>query len=114
MPNNLVRSAPVIMAPEPTSVTSDNAVTLDVIYTPFVTVAAFPVISLIIAVENVFAPAIVWSPDVITAPAANTLVASVTSAVVSIPDNFVRSALVMIAPEPALVTSDNVVTLDVV
>ena len=79
-----------------------------------VTVAAFPVISLIIAVENVFAPSIVWSPDVITAPAANTLVASVTSADVSMPDNFVRSAPVIIAPEPTLVTSDNAVTLDVV
>ena len=114
MPDNLVLSAPVIMAPEPTSVTSDKAVTLDVVYTPFVTVAALPVISLMIAVENVFAPSIVWSPDVITAPAANTLVASVTSAAVSIPDNLVLSAPVIIAPEPTSVTSDNAVTLDVV
>ena len=41
----------------------------------------------------------------IIAPAAATFVASVTSAVASIPSNFVRSALVIIAPEPALVTS---------
>ena len=64
--------------------------------------------------ENVFAPATVSSPVFITAPAAATLVASVTSADVSIPDNLVRSALVIIAPEPTLVTSDNAVTLDVV
>ena len=102
------------MAPEPTLVTSDNAVTLDVVYTPLVTVAALPVISLIIAAEKVFAPTMVWSPDVITAPAANTLSASVTSAAVSIPDNLVRSASVIIAPEPTSVTSDNAVTLDVV
>ena len=47
------------MAPEPTSETSDNAVTLEVVYTPLVTVAALPVISLMIADENVFAPAMV-------------------------------------------------------
>ena len=64
--------------------------------------------------ENVFAPAMVWSPDVITAPAANTLVASVTSAEVSMPNSLVRSAPVIMAPEPASVTSDNAVTLDVV
>ena len=114
IPDNLVRSAPVIIAPDPTLVTSDNAVTLDVVYTPLVTVAAFPEISPMIVDENVFASAMVWSPDVITAPAANTLVASVTSAAVSIPDNLVRSAPVIIAPEPTLVTSDNAVTLDVV
>ena len=114
MPDNLVRSALVIIAPEPTSVTSDKAVTLDVVYTPLVTVAALPEMLPTIVDENVFSPAIVWSPDVITAPAANTLVASVTSAAVSIFVNLVRSALVMIAPEPALVTSDNAVTLDVV
>ena len=67
-----------------------------------------------IAVENVFAPAMVSSPVFITAPAADTLVASVTSADVSIPNNFVRSAPVIIAPEPTSVTSDNAVTLDVV
>ena len=64
--------------------------------------------------ENVFAPATVSSPVFITAPAADTLVASVTSAAVSIPNNLVRSASVMIAPEPAFDTSDNAVTLDVV
>ena len=78
------------------------------------TVAALPVMLASIVDENVFSPAIVGFPDVITAPAANTLVASVTSAAVSIFVNLVRSALVMIAPEPALVTSDNAVTLDVV
>ena len=56
----------------------------------------------------------VWSPVFITAPAADTLVASVTSANVSMFDNLVRSASVMIAPEPTLVTSDKAVTLDVV
>ena len=40
---NLVRSALVIMAPEPTLVTSLRAVTLLVVYIPFVTVEAFPV-----------------------------------------------------------------------
>ena len=49
-----------------------------------------------------------------TAPAAATVVASVTSADVSIPDNFVLSAEVIIAPDPALVISLNDVTLDVV
>ena len=57
---------------------------------------------------------IVWSPDVITAPALNTLSASVTLAPVSCRDNLVLSASVMISPLPALVTSDNAVTLLVV
>ena len=76
--------------------------------------AAFPETSPMIVDENVFAPAIVWSPDVITAPAASTLVASVTSAAVSMFDSLVRSSPVIMAPEPASVTSDNAVTLDVV
>ena len=114
IPDNFVRSALVIIAPEPTSVTSDNAVTLDVVYTPLVTVAALPVMLPAIVEENVFAPAMVSSPVFITAPAADTLVASVTSAAVSMFDSLVRSALVIMAPEPASVTSDNAATLDVV
>ena len=50
-------------------------------------------------------PAKSVTSESINAPAAATFVASVTSALVSIPDNFVRSALVIIAPDPALVIS---------
>ena len=114
IPLNLVLSAPVMIAPEPALVISDSAVTLLVVYRPFVTVPAFPVTLPAIVELNVFVPAIVWLPDVITPPAASTLVASVTSAAVSIPLNFVLSAPVMIAPEPAFVTSLRAVTLLVV
>ena len=114
IPDNFVLSAEVIIAPDPALVTSLNDVTLDVVYIPFVTVAAFPSIEPEIVELNVLVPAIVWFPLVMTAPAAATVVASVTSADVSIPDNFVLSAEVIIAPDPALVTSLNDVTLDVV
>ena len=111
MPANLVLSAAVIMAPEPTLVTSDSAVTLLVVYTPFVTVAAFPLMLPEMALLKVLVPPIVWFPEVITPPAASTFVASVTSAEVSIPISFVLSASVIMAPEPALLTSDSTVTL---
>ena len=62
-------------------------------------------ISPVIVDENVLVPAIVSFPVFITAPAAATFVASVTSAEVSIPDNLVLSALVMIAPLPTEVIS---------
>ena len=71
-------------------------------YTPLVTVVAFPEISPMIVDENVFAPATVSSPVFITAPAAETVAASVTSANASMPDNLVRSSPVIIAPEPTL------------
>ena len=63
---------------------------------------------------KVLVPAIVSFPVFNTPPAAATLVASVTSAPVSIPLSLVLSALVMIAPEPALETSLRAVTLLVV
>ena len=59
-------------------------------------------------------PAKSVTSESITAPAAATLVASVTSAAVSIPSSFVLSTSVIIAPEPTAVTSDNAVTLEVV
>ena len=66
-----------------------------------------PSLGLICNVETVTAliPAKSVTSESITAPAAATLVASVTSALASMPDNFVRSALVIIAPDPALVIS---------
>ena len=73
--------------------------------TNFVAVAALPSIEPEMVLLNVLVPAIVWSVVVITAPAAATLFASVTSALNSRLDNFVRSTLVIIAPEPALVIS---------
>ena len=78
------------------------------------TVPAFPVTLPTIVDENVFVPATVALPVFITAPAAATLIASVTSATASIPFNFVRSASVIIAPLPALVTSFKAVTEEVV
>ena len=90
----MVLSASVIIAPLPTLVTSAKSVTEDVVYTPLVTVAAFPVTLPTIVDENVFVPATVALPVFITAPAAATLIASVTSAAASIPFNFVRSAAV--------------------
>ena len=50
-------------------------------------------------------PAKSVTSESITAPAAVTFSVSVISALASIPDNFIRSALVMIAPDPALVIS---------
>ena len=50
-------------------------------------------------------PARSVTSESITAPAAATFVASVTSALASKFNNFIRSALVIIAPEPALVIS---------
>ena len=114
IPDNLVLSASVMISPEPALVTSDNAVTLLVVYTPLVTVAAFPVILPAIALLKVLVPAIVSFPVFNTPPAAATFVASVTSAAASMPANFVLSAAVIMAPEPTLVTSDSAVTLLVV
>ena len=68
----------------------------------------------VIVLLNVLESEIVWFPVIITAPAARTLVPSVTSAPVSIPFNLVLSAAVIMAPEPASVTSDRAVTLLVV
>ena len=79
-----------------------------------VVVAALPSMLPVIVLENVLVPAIVSFPVFITAPAAATFVASVTSAFSSIAANLVRSAPVIIAPEPTLVTSDRAVTLLVV
>ena len=112
---SLFLSAVVIIAPEPTLLTSDNTVTLEVVYTPLVTVPALPVTEPVIVLLKVFVPATVWfTAVVITAPAAVTLVASVTSADVSIPVSFVLSAAVIMAPEPTLLTSERSVTLEVV
>ena len=86
--------------------------TLDVVYIPLVTVVALPDISPTIVLLKVFVPSIVSLPVFITAPALATLVASVTSAKVSIPSNLVRSTVVIISPDPALDTSLSNVTLD--
>ena len=79
-----------------------------------VTVPALPLTLPLIVEENVLVPAIVSFPVFITAPAAATLVASVTSAAVSISLNLVLSAEVIIAPLPTSVTSAKSVTDDVV
>ena len=77
-------------------------------------VAVFPVIDPAISELKVLVPAIVSFPVFRTPPAAATLVASVTSAEASMPFSLVLSAAVMMAPEPALVTSVRAVTLLVV
>ena len=59
IPFNLVLSLSVIIEPEPAEVISLNVVALLVVYTPFVTLPAFPLISPIIVFENVFEPLIV-------------------------------------------------------
>ena len=79
-----------------------------------VIVAALPVMLPSIAELKVLVPAIVSFPVFITAPAAATFVASVTSADASMEVNLVRSASVIIAPDPTLVTSLRTVTLLVV
>ena len=94
--------------------TSLRLTTLLVVYTPLVTVAAFPLMFPPMVLLKVLLPAIIWFPSVITPPAASTFVASVTSAKASIPLSLVLSLSVIMAPEPTLVTSLRSETLLVV